>query len=847
MRAKSLVTAGALVALTVTGLTGVTGDVTADAEPTAGAEPASASTAKGPIGWDVYRRLDLLPVLPTGVRTLQFSSYDRTGGNADAVAGSCLRTTADGCVIAEASGAGEVQSIWFTRDLADPGNVTSLGRLVIELDGRVVVDAPAQDVVDGELGAPFVYPLVANRDQSSGGVSVRVPMPFRESMRITTTENAQFYHVTYRAFADAEGVRTFDPADRAEDVIAMLRRAGTADPKPPAEHPLTASHSATLPAGGSIELGRLRGPGVIDELALRIPQIVGPDRSPTVRDDGRGFRKPGHSQFTVAIDARNTGVRLTRRVNTFWAATQVADVSVDGVPAGSWPHLPSTNAPRWTDATLELPAALTAGRSSVTVHTDAVDSIFGSFEEFHYWVDSRVGDEWVRTDVVDIGPEAAESEAAHGYAIEGQLWAGAQWNPYPPTGEPEPIATSDALLRDLRVRVSVDGATTVDAPLGEFFGTGLGEYPVRSLFFAVDTAPDGWYRSWWPMPFVRSARVELVNTSDLDVELVDGAVRWHRNARTAIGLGPRGDLGTFRATALAGATVEHRDWRFLDTRGQGRFVGVSHTMLGEQLPGSINSRGYLEGDERVHVDGAASPQLHGTGTEDFYEGAWYFATGPFSNPFTGNTAAEVQELGCAWLCDSAYRLMIGDAVPFSAALRFGIEHGGANEWPGSYGSTAFWYGRELPAATVTDSVDVGDPASEAAHGYTGAAGEPGAVTTLTAVFEGDDDDVEVTDHGRATTDPVHFTVHTDRHHALVELRRRFDRAVSYQSADVYVDGRWAGRWLAPNGNPHQRWAEDTFALPPALTRGRSELEVRLEPAPGGPAWHAARYDVLSTA
>ncbi|HYO52263.1 DUF2961 domain-containing protein [Archangium sp.] len=41
-------------------------------------------------------------------------------------------------------------------------------------------------------------------------------------------------------------------------------------------------------------------------------------------------------------------------------------------------------------------------------------------------------------------------------------------------------------------------------------------------------------------------------------------------------------------------------------------------------------RGGLEGDERVHVDGSLTPQLYGTGTEDFYESGWYFSRGTFS-------------------------------------------------------------------------------------------------------------------------------------------------------------------------------------------------------------------------
>ena len=57
----------------------------------------------GPVGWDSFRRLDALAQLRGGEQTRQFSSFDRTGGNNDGFGGtySCLRTSNDGCVIAE--------------------------------------------------------------------------------------------------------------------------------------------------------------------------------------------------------------------------------------------------------------------------------------------------------------------------------------------------------------------------------------------------------------------------------------------------------------------------------------------------------------------------------------------------------------------------------------------------------------------------------------------------------------------------------------------------------------------------------------------------------------------------
>jgi hypothetical protein len=46
--------------------------------------------------------------------------------------------------------------------VCDGGNVSAMGTIRIDLDGHPVVNAPLQSLVDGALGAPFVFPLVAN-------------------------------------------------------------------------------------------------------------------------------------------------------------------------------------------------------------------------------------------------------------------------------------------------------------------------------------------------------------------------------------------------------------------------------------------------------------------------------------------------------------------------------------------------------------------------------------------------------------------------------------------------------------------------------------------------------------
>ncbi|MBQ0904127.1 DUF2961 domain-containing protein [Micromonospora sp. U21] len=802
------------------------------------AGPASAAPTpsdNGPTGWDVYRRLDRLAELPDGPRAYQFSSFDRSGGNDDGFSGqySCLRTGADGCVLAEATGAGEIDSIWFTRD---EGNVSATGTIKVVLDGVTVLDAPLQDVVDGKLGAPFVYPVVANAAQSSGGVYIKAPMTYRSSMRVTTEKNPVFYHVTYRKFTTADGVRTFDPSDRALDVIDQLKAAGTRDPKRPEAGATTADRKFSVPAKGAVTLASGVGPGAVNALELRIPQLVGPPAP--VADDGRAYGPGGGSEFRVTVDPANTGVRLTRRLDPH-IGHQRAQIMVDGVPVAEWPANDPVPFGTWLDQTVELPASATAGKPTITVRNQFVSSDV-DVNEFTYWVDSLVAGTAKRTDTLDLGPSHADAEAAHGYRITAQTWQGSNTMSYPADADRKAaVAASDAVLRDSRLRITFDGRTTVDAPLGEFFGTGLGLHPVKSLMFGVDPAT-GTLSAWWPMPYRSRFSIELRNGSSVPITSSVASVTTARSARWAPALRPTGTAGYFRATAASADTTPGADHLFLDVAGRGKFVGVTHTMEGHIPAG--NQRNYLEGDERVYVDGAQSPSIHGTGTEDFYESGWYFNHGTFSAPTNGNPAHEVSDYDCRYDCTGAFRLMLAEAVSFSTDLRFGIEHGPGDQDPARYGSTAYWYGQDTVGQRWTDTVDVGDPASESAHGYTSG----GERQVLTATYEGDDGAPRpVTDDTRASATPVRFRMALDRDNTGAVLRRVGDQSTGYQSVAVQVDGRDAGTWSQPLANGSHRWLEDEFRLPPALTRDRSAVTVTLTPTAGSPAWSAARYAVLS--
>jgi hypothetical protein len=426
----------------------------------------------------------------------------------------------------------------------------------------------------------------------------------------------------------------------------------------------------------------------------------------------------------------------------------------------------------------------------------------------------------------------------------------------------------------LRCYWDSESTPSVEAPLGHFFGSGLGEASVRGLLFGMSAGGD--YYCYFPMPYWEGARLELWNGSATALSL-----RYEAQYRESPY--PRGQAGYFHARYQdAQLSADGSDYVILQSEGQGHFVGAVLTMSGSQ-PGKPS---YLEGDERVYIDGSQSPSLYGTGTEDYFLGGWYFRYDTFTLPTHGFPARgrDAQEhLTC-------YRLHLGDLIPYESAIRFGIEHGGGNEEAARYRSLAFYYQLDQPGLHLSDEIAIGDPASESAHGYAisvaqayqlapsfdairqsklesslhpdvAQAYQPAPsfdaihqselesslyvdpFSVKTACYEGDWDDLPLRDAGRVINGRVEFEVAVSPLNRGVRLRRRRDQSLGQQRALVYVDGALTGVWYSAAWNPIKGWSDETFQLPPALTRGKSRLRIALEITDG--RWNEYHYWVES--
>lgn len=287
-------------------------------------------------------------------------------------------------------------------------------------------------------------------------------------------------------------------------------------------------------------------------------------------------------------------------------------------------------------------------------------------------------------------------------------------------------ARSAVDLGRARLRITWDGRDqpSVDAPVALFFGAGTlhnrdgREWLVKALPVTVRFA-DGRVHldAYFPMPFFRSARIELVGGKQAKtVEDIRFA------ARTLPYTGPWNHVGYFHATYKDhGEPKLGHELVFLDTQGiegaadwAGHFVGTSFIFTDRNVLTT------LEGDPRFFFDDSRTPHAQGTGTEEWGGGGDYWGGRNMTLPFVGHPVGVVDASMAKdpeELIHSAYRYLLADLMPFGKRALIRFDHGGENESTERYRTVSYWYGLPSPSLVLTDTLDIGAPADEAAHGY----------------------------------------------------------------------------------------------------------------------------------
>ncbi len=255
--------------------------------------------------------------------------------------------------------------------------------------------------------------------------------------------------------------------------------------------------------------------------------------------------------------------------------------------------------------------------------------------------------------------------------------------------------TNRHALRDVVLRFYWDGESkpSVECPFGDFFGVPFGNYIsyIAQPMSFVSRAGC----CYFPMPFASGARLEITNEGPKTVEPFFYQVTYYELEEE-----PETPLRFHAQWRRENTTQPDMPYTILDAVGEGHYVGCHLFMLNRSwwLRSSISQMafpygmgmGMLEGWESIFVDGETTPSVIGTGTEDYFSGAWYyFWGGTFNAPYHGCTVRDYLRGRVA-----IYRFDVQAPTPFQNSLQVFMDHGFENKIVGDYSSVAYWYQTE---------------------------------------------------------------------------------------------------------------------------------------------------------
>ncbi len=265
--------------------------------------------------------------------------------------------------------------------------------------------------------------------------------------------------------------------------------------------------------------------------------------------------------------------------------------------------------------------------------------------------------------------------------------------------------TAKAAYRFLILRMYWEGSDVpaVECPLGDFFANGTGNsadgrgIQVNSLAVCVNVRNA--MNCYWPMPFKKKCRITLENISGKQ------AMCFYQVDYTLNELPEQ--IGYFHAQFRRTNPVPYKtDYTILDgIQGRGQYVGTY------MLWGSNNSEWWGEGEIKFFMDGDQKwPTICGTGTEDYFCGAWCFVEKnelgknvyrEYSSPYSGFFRAnDLDDFVQTQKRFAMYRWHIADPVFFKKDLRVTMQALGwrMQDEPRKYlplqddlTSVAYWY------------------------------------------------------------------------------------------------------------------------------------------------------------
>jgi hypothetical protein len=269
--------------------------------------------------------------------------------------------------------------------------------------------------------------------------------------------------------------------------------------------------------------------------------------------------------------------------------------------------------------------------------------------------------------------------------------------------------------RTLILRMFWDGeeSPSVEVPLGDFFCNGWC-IPVNIDSYPISVNPSGGFNSYWEMPFKKKALITIENLSPDEISDFYYAINF---IRTNV---PE-DMGTFHAQWRRNNPLPYKRVHTLveGIVGQGHYVGTYIAW------GSNNNHWWGEGEIKFYMDGDSEwPTICGTGTEDYFGGAFGFKGKPgeynssFSSLFLGlPQVIKPDSFGISQTRFGMYRWHIADPIRFQSDLKVTIQALGwraPREGKPRYlplkddiSSTVFWYQSE-PHANFPTLPDINE-------------------------------------------------------------------------------------------------------------------------------------------
>ncbi|WP_437653329.1 DUF2961 domain-containing protein [Sorangium sp. So ce1182] len=488
-------------------------------------------------------------------------------------------------------------------------------------------------------------------------------------------------------------------------------------------------------------------------------------------------------------------------------------------------------------------------KAPLTLGVDASSGAFTSYVPFAWSSEAKV-----RFRGVPIyyqvtyreGPGAAAGPTSEELArFMTEDWTAALPSPSPlqaPTpGAPLVLATGPATVSGLDVRIPAASLKDLEVKIGN-------QPPVPASFFfglasAHAEADGGWttfrsalHAAWapdaagaarlatrLPIPLAEGEALSLEASPGGSIARVEAAVEL-APARPGVRL-----LAQYRDQAAPGRETT---MPLFESDEPLQLVALLEHLSG----GRPGNRLYLEGDEMIRTDGMSYPLQIGTGTEDYFNGGYYFL-GAHSNPFSGLLRFLVIDPENGWkkarFIHSLYRLHVADPIVSRSGMRFGFEAGPT----GAY--------TPLRVRSLGLSYAFSD------HRVIGAQAVPirGDLPLPPSAFDAERTELQRPFQPREGRGITRIEVDCPPEARGILLLRAYSAAKAPQTARVRLDGRDVGTLHEMQANPVRPLAEDALwidVLPGQCGGGADkrpvlEIDATSSPAPWSEGGYTLRF------